>query len=55
MAVFMVVGKAFKIFEIPDWQHILHFAVTLLLTHILSLVLIKLTDYKCFRFLKYSH
>lgn len=55
MAVFMVVGKCFKLLEIPDWQNILRFAVTLLLTHILSLVLIKLTDYKCFRFLKYSH
>lgn len=55
MAVFMVVGKCFKIFEIPDWRNILHFVVTLILTHILSLVLIKLTDYKCFRFLKYSH
>ena len=55
MAVFMVVGKAFKIFEIPDWQNILHFAITLLLTHIVSLVLIKLTDYKVFSFLKYSH
>ena len=55
MAVFMVVGKFFKIFEIPDWQNILHFAITLLLTHILSLVLIKLTEYKYFRFLKYSH
>ncbi len=55
MAVFMVVGKVFKIFELPDWQNILRFAVTLLLTHILSLVLIKLTDYKVFRILKYSH
>ena len=55
MAVFMVVGKLFKIFEIPDWQNILHFAVTLVLTHLLSLVLIKLTEYKYFRFLKYSH
>ena len=55
MAVFMVVGKIFKIFEIPDWQNVLHFAFTLILTHILSLVLIKLTDYKVFRFLKYSH
>ncbi len=55
MAVFMVIGKLFKVFEIPDWQNILHFAITLLLTHILSLILIKLTDYKCFRFLKYSH
>lgn len=55
MAVFMVVGKLFKIFEIPDWQNILHFVLTLLLTHILSLVLIKLTEYKYFRFLKYSH
>ncbi len=55
MAVFMVIGKIFKIFEIPDWQNILHFAVTLILTHILSLVLIKLTEYKVFRFLKYSH
>lgn len=55
MAVFMVVGKVFKIFELPDWQNVLHFAITLLLTHILSLVLIKLTEYKTFRFLKYSH
>ena len=55
MAVFMVVGKVFKIFEIPDWQNVLHFAITLLLTHTLSLVLIRLTDYKVFRFLKYSH
>ena len=55
MAVFMVVGKAFKIFEMPDWQNVLHFAITLILTHILSLVLIKLTEYKVFRFLKYSH
>ncbi len=55
MAVFMVVGKIFKIFELPDWQNILRFAATLLLTHILSLVLIKLTDYKFFRILKYSH
>lgn len=55
MAVFMVVGKLFKIFEIPDWQNVLHFALTLLLTHILSLVLIKLTEYKYFRFLKYLY
>ena len=55
MAVFMVVGKCFKIFEIPDWQNILRFAVTLLLTHLLSLVLIKLATYKAFSFLKYSH
>ena len=55
MAVFMVVGKAFKLLEIPDWQNILRFAATLLLTHLLSLVLIKLTDYKTFRLLKYSH
>ncbi len=55
MAVFMVVGKVFKIFDIPDWQNVLHFAFTLLFTHILSLVLIKLTEYKAFRFLKCSH
>ena len=55
MAVFMVVGKCFKIFELADWQNILHFAITLLLTHALSLVLIKLSGYKTFKFLKYSH
>ena len=55
MAVFMVAGKCFKIFEIPDWQNILHFAVTLILTHLLSLVLIKLASYKAFKILKYSH
>ena len=55
MAVFMVVGKVFKIFDLPDWQNILHFAITLLLTHVLSLVLIKLSEYMAFKFLKYSH
>jgi hypothetical protein len=55
MAVFMVVGKCFKIFELPDWQNILHFAVTLILTQVLALVLIKLSENKKLRFLKYSH
>lgn len=55
MAVFMVVGKIFKIFEIPDWQHILHFAATLILTHLFALVIIRLSQYKKFKFLKYSH
>lgn len=55
MAVFMVVGKVFKIFELPDWQNILHFAVTLILTQVFALVLIKLSENKKLRFLKYSH
>jgi hypothetical protein len=55
MAVFMVVGKCFKIFELPDWQNILHFVITLALTHALSLVLIRLAENKKLSFLKYSH
>ena len=55
MAVFMVVGKVFKIFELPDWQNVLRFAVTLILTQVLALVLIKLSENKKLRFLKYSH
>lgn len=55
MAVFMVVGKAFKIFGLPDWKNILHFAITLILTQIFALVIIRLSQYKKFGFLKYSH
>lgn len=55
MAVFMVVAKIFKMLGIPDWQHMLLFAVTLACTQILSLVIIKFSDCKYFRFLKYSY
>ena len=55
MAVFMVVGKIFKIFELPDWQNILHFAVTLIVTQVLALVIIKFSDCRYFKFLKYSY
>ena len=55
MAVFMVIGKLFKIFEIPDWKNILHFAVTLILTQLFALVLIRLSKCEKLRFLKYSH
>lgn len=55
MAVFMIVGKLFKIFGIPDWQNVLHFAVTLAATQIFALVIIKLSDCKYFKFLKYSY
>lgn len=54
MAVFMVVGKIFKIFEIPDWRNILLFVCTLIVTHTLSLVIIKLSDCKYLKILKYS-
>ena len=55
MAVFMVVGKLFKIFALPDWQNVLHFAITLIVTHILALMIIKLSDCRYFKFLKYSY
>ena len=55
MAVFMVVGKCFKIFGLADWQNVLHFVITLVLTQMLALVLIKLAENKKFSFLKYSH
>lgn len=55
MAVFMIVGKLFKIFSLPDWQNILLFASTLTLTHIFAFVIIKLSEYKKFRILKYSY
>jgi hypothetical protein len=53
MAVFMVVGKLFKIFALPDWQNVLHFAVTLIVTHILALMIIKLSDCRYFKFLRF--
>ncbi len=55
MAVFMVVGKIFKILEVPDWQNLLLFAVTLILTQTASLIIIKLSEYKAFKMLKYSY
>ncbi len=55
MAVFMVIGKCFKIFEIPDWKNILHFAITLVLTQAFALVVIRLSKCERLRFLKYSH
>lgn len=55
MAVFMVIGKLFKIFEIPDWKNILHFAVTLILTQVFALVVIRLSKCEKLKFLKYSH
>ena len=55
MAVFMVVGKCFKIFGLADWQNVLHFAITLILTQAFALVLIRLAENKKLSFLKYSH
>lgn len=55
MAVFMVIGKLFKVFEVPDWQNILHFAITLILTQVFALVVIRLSKIKKLSFLKYSH
>lgn len=55
MAVFMVVGKLFKIFGIPDYQNLLLFAVTLILTQTASLVIIKLSQLKKLRILRYSY
>ena len=55
MAVFMVVGKCFKVFGLSDWQNVLHFVITLVLTQVLALVLIRLAENKKLKFLKYSH
>ena len=55
MAVFMVVGKCFKVFGLSDWQNVLHFVITLVFTQVLALVLIRLAENKKLKFLKYSH
>ena len=55
MAVFMVVGKIFKMLSLPGWQNVLLFATTLVVTQVLALVIIKLSNHKYFRFLKYSY
>lgn len=55
MAVFMVVGKMFKIFGIPDWQNVFVFTLTLLLTWAVGMIIFKLEKIRIFRFLKYSH
>ena len=55
MAVFMVVGKMFKIFSIPDWRNVLVFTLTLLLTWAVGLIIFKLEKIRIFSFLKYSH
>ena len=55
MTVFMVVGKLFKIFEIPDWQNVLHFVITLLLTWSVGMIIFKLEKIRIFKFLRYSH
>jgi hypothetical protein len=55
MAVFMVVGKMFKIFGIPDWRNVFVFTLTLLLTWAVGMIIFKLEKIRIFRFLKYSH
>ena len=55
MAVFMVVAKIFKMVGVPDWHNVLVFATTLACTQVLSLVIIKFSDCRYFKFLKYSY
>ncbi len=55
MAVFMVVGKLLSILDILDFGNIIVFALTLLLTWAVGLVILKLKEFKAFGFLKYSH
>lgn len=55
MAVFMCVGKILTLLDISDKLNIIVFALTLLLTWALGLVILKLEKHKVFGFLKYSH
>ncbi len=55
MAVFMVVGKIFKMLDIPDFHNLLLFTAVLILTQTASLVIVKLSELKVFRILKYSY
>ena len=55
MAVFMVVGKIFKMLTLPDWNNILLFVITLAVTQILALIIIRLSDCRQLRFLKYAY
>lgn len=55
MAVFMCVGKTLSLLDINDKLNIIVFALTLLITWLLGLVILKMEKYKVFGFLKYSH
>ncbi len=55
MAVFMVVGKLLFTLDIADFGNIIVFALTLVITWAVSLIVLKLEKYKVFGFLKYSH
>ncbi len=55
MAVFMIVGKLLSLLDIPDFENIIVFALTLLLTWAVGLIILKLESFRLFGFLKYSH
>lgn len=55
MAIFMIVGKFLSILDIQDFGNIIVFALTLIATWAIGLVILKLEKYKAFGFLKYSH
>ena len=55
MAVFMIAGKLLSILDIPDFGNIIVFALTLLLTWAVGLLILKLEKLRLFGFLRYSH
>ena len=55
MAVFMVVGKVFKLVGVSDWRNVLIFTLTLLLTWAVGMTIFKLEKFRIFKFLRYSH
>lgn len=55
MAVFMVAGKLFKMLDLPDWHNLLLFVITVAVTQILALIIIRLSDCRQLRFLKYAY
>lgn len=55
MPVYMVIGKLFKIFQISDYQNILVFALTALISVFVGVVVLRFEKIKAFAFLKYSH
>lgn len=55
MAVFMIAGKLLSVLDIPDFGNIIVFALTLIVTWAVGIIILKLEKYKLFGFLKYSH
>lgn len=55
MPVFMCVGKILSLLDISDKLNIIVFALTLIVTWTLGLVILKMEKHRLLRFLKYSH